>query len=175
MFSLRTLLLAVVVAAVFIVAFPNSSPIWSCVVVTLTLLLLVAALVGIYLFPDKRPFLVCAVIAGVVYGAAALIEPLGIQDSLITTRLHFEFWYDPRVSVIPPDARDLGKETIYQLLFERSVTTTFLPVGSAREFHSFNRIGHCAVALILAVIAGLVGSYVARRRVHHVGSNNVQS
>jgi len=91
MFSLRALLLAVLVSAVFVAAFLNSSSIWASVVVMLTLLLLIAALLSLYLCPDRRPFLICALIAGVTYGAAAFVRPLGFYDSLITTRLLFEW------------------------------------------------------------------------------------
>ncbi len=102
MFSLKSLLLAVLVAAVFIVALLNRSPIWASVIVTMTVLLLAVALVGIYLLPDKRPFLVCAVIVGLVYGAAAFVRPLGLWESLLSTRVLHDAWF----------SRDVGRRRI---------------------------------------------------------------
>ena len=72
-FSLKSLLLSVLVAAVFIVAFLNSSFVWASIVVTLTLLLLMAAVVSSYRLPQTRPMLVCAAIVGISYGAAAFV------------------------------------------------------------------------------------------------------
>ncbi len=43
----------------------------------------------------------------------------------------------------------------------------------SRMWRDFMRTGHCAVALMLAVIAGLVGSYVARQRDVNATANHV--
>ncbi len=93
-FSLKSLLLSVLVAAVFIVAFLNSSFVWASIVVTLTLLLLMAAVVSSYLLPQTRPMLVCAAIVGISYGAAAFVSPLGLWDSLVSSILLYDVWYE---------------------------------------------------------------------------------
>ncbi len=175
MFSLRSLLLATAVAAVFVVAFLNSSPIWTSLIFTLTILLLIAALASSYLVREKRPFLVCAMIAGVIYGSVALIGPLGLSRSLLISRFFFGLWlsqHDEVVAMVPPKER----EVVYRLLIEDSDSVgQYLTADQSREFRSFLQIGHCAAALILAVIAGLVGSYVARRRDFDARPNHVQS
>ncbi len=90
MFSLKSLFLLVLVAAVFVVAFLNSSPIWASVIVTLTVLLLIAASVSIYLFPEKRPILVCAVIAGSIYGSLALSASSGCLNHYSQAASYFD-------------------------------------------------------------------------------------
>jgi hypothetical protein len=169
-FSLKSLLLSVLVAAVFIVAFLNASPILASVIVTLTVALLVCALVSIYLFPERRPFFVCAVVAGVTYAALAFVRPLGLHDSLITTRILFEWWCEDSQQAITDFASSLGvsgsdKVNMYNLLTAEFISLrSQLPEVEGGRLWSILRIGHCAVALILAVIAGLVVSAVARRR-----------
>jgi hypothetical protein len=168
MFSLKSLFLVILVAAVFVAAFLNWSPLWSSVVVMLTLLLLIAALLSLYLCPDRRPFLICALIAGVTYGAAAFVRPLGLYDSLITTRLLFEWWHADDREGIDEFLDNSGmpnSDNLYAVLtYETPMMESFIPAHVGGDFRALQRIGHCAVALILAVIAGLVGSYVARRR-----------
>jgi hypothetical protein len=175
MFSLRAMLLAVVVAAVFIAAFVNRSEVWSGVAVSVALVLLGCGLFSIYVFPDRRAFFVPAVLIGVLYGSVALIRPLGLNTSLVTTRLMFEWWYwrDEEavteaarnqgildMGVIESRPQDMDKDTAY------AVITNDVFYGSdvrLAEWPNLQRIGHSAIALILAVIAGLVGSYVARK------------
>jgi hypothetical protein len=160
------MMLAVLVVAVFIVAFLNASPIWASVIVTLTLLLLAIALMSIYLLPSKRPFLTCAVIMGTVYGSAAFVRPLGFYSSLLTTRIMFEQWYTTHQDDIY--AWTVGTHTSLniqdkEVLFS-CVTEYAIVEGILGDCTAVQRIGHCAIALSLAVIAGLVGSYVARKR-----------
>jgi hypothetical protein len=162
MFSLKSLLTSVLVAAVFIVAFLNSSPMWASVIVTLTVLLLVAASVSSYLFPDKRPFLACALITGLIYGGAAFVRPLGLQDSLITTQVFYERWYSGRDFPARTEP-DFDKPSLF-LLISLPFKDTYVPKYVYEGFWESQRIGHCATALTLAVIAGLAGSYVARKR-----------
>ncbi len=176
MFSLKSLLLATAVAAVFVAAFLNSSSIWASVIVMLTLLLLIATLLSIYLLPNRRPFLICALIAGVTYGAAAFVRPLGLYDSLLTTRLLFEWWYAGNPEGIEDFFNNNGRtdrDNLYSVLTYDSPIEAFIPPESGSDFRALQRIGHCAVALFLAVIAGLVGSYVARRRELNARPNHV--
>jgi len=171
MFSLRSLLLATAVAAVFIVAFLNRSPIWASVIVTMTMLLLAVALVGIYLLPDKRPFLVCAVIVGLVYSAAAFVRPLGLWESLLSTRVLHHLWFNRDVGAA--ESEEDRSEVFLMLSDDRAMYGTGSNEELRRIWRDFMRTGHCAVALILAVIAGLVGSYVARRRDLNARANHV--
>jgi hypothetical protein len=176
MFSLKSLLIAVLVAAVFVAAFLNRSEVWAGVAVSVALVLLGCGLFSIYMFPERRAFFVPAVMIGVLYGSAGLIRPLGLNTSLVTTRLMFEWWYwrddeavteaarnqgDLDVVVIDSRPKDMDKDTAY------TVITSDVFYGSDErlaEWPNLQRIGHSAIALILAVIAGLVGSYVARKR-----------
>ena len=179
MFSLKSLLLATAVAAVFIVAFLNRSPIWASVIVTLTVLSLIAAAVSIYLFPAKLPFVVCAVIAGVGYGGIALIRPLGLWHSLTTSHLLFEWWLklarDEYAVLLAAAGGPIYNEAAlyWSLAGELPEAANVLSNKAITSFRSLQQIGHCAIALILAVIAGLVGSYVARRRDVHARPNHV--
>jgi hypothetical protein len=181
MFSLKSLLLAVLVAAVFVVAFIKYSPFWASVIVMLTVLLLASALISIYLIPNNRPFLVCAVIMGVVYGTVALIRPLGLSNQLITTHLLYDWYFFDKGAEIKMQIRDTlvpnaTDESVYWLLaYDLPHVGTHLTAHLIGAFRSLQYIGHCAIALILAVIAGLVGSYVARRRDLKTGLNDVQS
>jgi hypothetical protein len=164
------MLVAVAVAAVFVVAFLNSSPLWSSVIVTLTLFILAIAAISIYLYPNARPFLICALMMGLIYLAAAFVRPLGFSDSLITTHAIFEWWYvgqaeDIQRWIVDPGSRGGTKGAVFTLLnYEAAYFDDQGPAGVLAHFQACQRIGHCAVALILAVIAGLIGSYVARKR-----------
>jgi hypothetical protein len=178
MFSLRAMLLAVVIAAVFVAAFVYSSEVSAGVSVTLALALLVCGFVAIYLFPERRAFLVPAVIVGVTYGSAAFIQPLGLNRSLVTTRLLFEWWYAASDADLPQAFTSAGvtvmdKDTIYASLMDFGYYEGTSDV--INDYDILQRIGHSSVAVVLAVIAGLVGSYVVRRRMHNAGSRNVQS
>ncbi len=51
MFSLRTMLLAVAVAAICVAGFVYRTPLWASIVVALALVLLVCGLSAIYLLP----------------------------------------------------------------------------------------------------------------------------
>jgi hypothetical protein len=154
MFSIKALLIATAVAAGFIVAFLDRSEAWASVIVTLTIALLAAAAMGIYLAPERRPFLICAVIVGVIYGSIALIRPLGLSPSLVTSRLLFRIWYPEQLNVA----------YAYWLFTDAPEPGSLLTAETLTAFRSFQQIGHCAVAVVLAVIGGLIGSYVARRR-----------
>ncbi len=122
-------------------------------------------------FQSRRAFFVPAVMIGLLYGSVALVRPLGLHGSLVTTRLMFEWWYSGNKSDINQyvigtnfaDA-DVTGEVVYSIL-TNPVTEMYGPNQTILdEFGVIQRIGHCAVALSLAVIAGLVGSYVARKR-----------
>ena len=180
MFSLRTLLFSVVIAAAYIAAFVNRSEVWAGVSVSVALVLLGYGLFAIYMFPERRAFFVPAVMIGVLYSSVALMRPLGLNASLVTTRLLFELWYSPdrpmdfanattRASIQPFD-----KELAYSIL--TSAATDLYYVEPLRdEFRVLQRIGHSTIAVVLAVIAGLAGSYVARRRDLKARPNHVQS
>jgi hypothetical protein len=175
MFSLKSLLLAVLVAAVFVVAFLNSSPIWASVIVTLTILVLIGLLIAVYLVPAQRPFLVCASIMGALYLGLALCRPLGVSELLVTTRLMFNWWLIGNESEVDKYLIETGFQTGERQIAYKMLTKDFyLPSDASIAFGAFQAIGHCAVALILAVIAGLVGSYVARQRASR-GASHVQS
>ncbi len=97
MFSLRTLFVAMAIAAICIAGLVQRTPLWANIVVgSSTLCLLGYSLIAIYLSPSNRPFFVPAVIAGCLYGAAAYWQP----PSLVTDGLLFSWWYsDNSVSV----------------------------------------------------------------------------
>ncbi len=86
MFSLRTLLFSVVIAAAYIAAFVNRSEVWAGVSVSVARVLLGYGLFAIYMFPERRAFFVPAVMIGVLYSSVALMRPLGLNASLVTTR-----------------------------------------------------------------------------------------
>jgi hypothetical protein len=53
---------------------------------------------------------------------------------------------------------------LYWLLTEARNPESFLTAETMTSFWSFQQMGHCAVAVLLAAVAGLVGSYVTVRR-----------
>ncbi len=126
----------------------------------MTVLLLAVALVGIYLLPDKRPFLVCAVIVGLVYGAAAFVRPLGLWVLFLSMRVLHDVWFSRDVG--PAESPEDRSEVFLMLSDDRTMHGTGSNGELSRVWRDFMRTGHCVIALILAVIAGLVGPYVAR-------------
>ncbi len=179
MFSLKSLLISVFVAAVYIAGFLYASAIWASVIVTVTLGLLAGALVAIYLVPERRSFLVPAVLVGVLYGLAAFVQPLGLHDSLITTRMFFELWYadkgeaaDSLLNNFATAGTEFDKANVYTLISsEVLMMGGFIPAEVMGNFWPLQRIGHCSVAIVVAVVAGLVGSYVGRRTARTVSPN----
>jgi hypothetical protein len=169
MFSIRSLLIATALAAIFVVAFLDRSEAWASIIVTLTILLLAAAGMAIYLVPSRRPFLICAVTMGVTYGSIALIRPLGLSHSLVTSRVLFGIWYSEQQGNLTDVAY------AYWLFIDAPDPGSLLTAETMTAFRSFQQIGHCAVAVMLAVIAGLLGSYVARRRDFNARVGHVQS
>ena len=184
MFSLRTLFVAMAIAAICIAGLVQRTPLWANIVVTLTLCLLGYGLIAIYLSPSKRPFFVPAVIAGCLYGAAAYWQP----PSLVTDGLLFSWWYSDnsvsvdklfrKVSEMPWNMAVMSAvlsdkpERIAPYLNSFGVLD-LLPIQASLRSH--RQIGHSTIAIVLAVCAGLVGSYVARQRDVNARASHVQS
>ncbi len=168
MFSLKTMLLAVVVAAIIAAACVYRTPAWAGVVVAMALGLLIYGLSAIYLAPSKRSFFVPACIAGAVYGLAAFCQLLGFQEGLPTNRLLFELWYTEDVqSQLKNQGNPIEfKDSAYTFLSNDFFMLPLVYEGPAvtNTFRVLQQIGHAAFAIGVAVIAGLVGSYVTRRR-----------
>ncbi len=198
MFSLRTMLLAVVVAAVCVAGLIFQTSLWANTVATLALALLAYGLVAIYMCPEQRSFYVPACIIGSLYLVASLCVPLGLRGALITDRLLFESWngkdgvievlsrFNP---VIVADARPNGTsskknpdavvtdDAAYGILQDMEAIQIYIPEvwGRAVHFQSLQKVAHSTIAIVLAVGAGLIGSYVARRRDPKARANHVQS
>jgi hypothetical protein len=166
MFSIKSLLIATAVAAVFTVALLERSEAWASIIVTLSVLLLAAAAMAIYLSPERRPFLICAVIVGVIYGSVALIRPLGLSHLLVTSRLLFGIWHSEPTTEMAQ---------LYWVLTEAPHPESFLTAETMASFWSFQQIGHCAVAVLLAALAGLIGSYLVSRREFNTSAGNFRS
>ena len=150
---------------------------WASIILTLNMLLLAAAGMAIYLVPSRRPFLICAVIMGVIYGSIALVRPLGLSHSLVTSRVLFGIWYPEQQGNIGGTTGVPTKDMAYGywLLTEAPNPDSFLTADVITSFRSFQQIGHCAVAVILATFAGLIGSYVARRSDLNARANHGES
>jgi len=168
MFSLRTMLLAVMVAAICAAGFVYRTPMWASIVVTMALGFLVFGLAAIYFLPEKRAFFVPACLAGIVYGAAAFCQPLGLQAGLTTNRLLFEAWYSEEMHV---EFTGLGlsiddKDVAYTMLSNDSMMLPMIFEGAefTNSFRFVQQVGHATIAIVLAVGAGLIGSYVERKR-----------
>jgi hypothetical protein len=177
MFSLKSLLLAVLVAAVCVAALIKGSALWASVVFTMALILLMCGLAAIYLEPEKRSFCVPACIAGIVYGLAAFCQPLGFQTGLTTDYLFFELWYTEEMKEhffaqgVPVESNDY----VYDMLSNDLLVEPLLFQGAktTNSFRLLQRIGHSTIAIGVAVVAGLVGSYVARWRDLKARANGV--
>jgi hypothetical protein len=93
MFSLRTLLIAIAVAALGIAAIVNRTPLWASAFVTLTVALILAATVLAILRPCQRAFWMPVAIVGLGYTGIIYIDLLqDLHHLLVTTRLTAAGW-----------------------------------------------------------------------------------
>jgi hypothetical protein len=93
MFSLRTLLIAIAVAALGIAAIVNRTPLWASAFVTLTIALILAATVLAILRPTHRAFWAPTAIVGIAYTLTVYCDPLrDLHYQLLSTQITINGW-----------------------------------------------------------------------------------
>jgi hypothetical protein len=158
MFSLRTLLLVVAVAAVFAAAFFTQSYVWVSLVATITVAILLIAIIAAL---PSRPFVAFAV-TGCVYVSltmTGLLLPIG--GVLPTTTLLIAATTDESDIQLETDVRPFMERIWYRHLEFVSDPRNPLYQGHSPQRKEPVFLGHCGFALLFAAIAEVI----ARRRI----------
>ena len=169
-FSLATLLLWILLAAVGCAALVNTNDTWRQAMVTLALsVLLIATLAAAV--NRSRAFAFGFAVAGWIYLLLVFVPALGLRDDLLTdkgvrwlyTAIHDEEapQHDDVQSIaFSPDGRRIVTGSRYNTV--RIWSTTRAQIDTAR-FHDFAEIGHGLWVLIIACLGGAVASFLARK------------
>jgi hypothetical protein len=168
MFTLRTLLLVVMIAALGAGAVMYRSPIVSSLIVSLTVFVLAVFTLRIWSRPTQRSFSVPAALFGWLYFALAFVQPLSMRPHLVTSRLIFEGWFRFSFSENYEAFEHEGfKEAMYESLIGKG-TEVWTPSGRTQTVFELWRIYAMLQALIslaVAIMAGAVCHYVMIRPV----------
>ena len=186
-FSLAALLLSVTFLAIMFAALRSSSPLWSSVICTAAVAVLVFALLGALVTREHtRSFSVGFAFLGWVY-LLLMYGPWfreNVAPHMLSTK-GLGFAYEKLFGVEPPNsaggqfgmafadfdvdgnadillANDKG---VYMNLGAgRFATVTARATATRPTQLDFNRIGHCGLALVLAVAGGILARALYRRR-----------
>jgi hypothetical protein len=170
MYSLRSLLLIVGVAALGSAALIYRTSFWACLIVSLTLGIFLFGSLRIYSDPPKRPFWIPCLLVGLPYLAIALVGVLEIDKHLITSRFIFQIWYagaDPELAAKWGAAYLQGpsdfEETFYYFVLPSGAMTWDIGLVEQSVVHEFRRVYAVAQSLIALGLGALVGAVFLRR------------
>ena len=174
-FSIRTLLLVVVVAAFCAAALFRHSAFWASAMVSLVLFFNIAGTIVAWLRPERRLFWVPFCVVGWSFFFLALVDSrfTRISAELVTTRIIYEVWSARHYDEMRQLAQDVGfadfarlhKEDLYYLVVTTSVggfdETLF--VTSLVPFRIFYFTCQSVFCLFFSALAGLIVSFFYRK------------
>jgi len=172
-FSLATLLLVVLFAAVGCAALVNATELWRQATVTLTVLTLTGAtLAAIHLQRDSRVFIGGFALTGWVYLLLSFVSVFGLRDDLLSSQA-LAWLY----ATVHPDSRFFISSLPHgQVVFTRNEdgtasgldpTTGLSIVGRPLTLakvnsKDFTDIGHSLWAIMLACVGGCFAQFLAK-------------
>jgi hypothetical protein len=152
MFSLRTLLAAVAVLAVYIAGMVYRARWWEASILTLTYIIYAGAIAAEIVTKERRVFFVTFSVFGVAYGWA----------------LHHGVAYDMLPNEVLSRMSAHISEDFASIVIGK--TEWYYEPGTIRSAHfdraffAFSRIGHALFAVLLSFVAGAVAEALVRRR-----------
>ena len=165
MFSLRSLLLAVCIAAIGAAALINGTFWWTSAIVSLTLCMFTFGLLRVYSHPEKRRFWVPTSLIGWLYLVAALFQPLELSQYLPTSRITWAVWYPYREAEFEISGDpDYMPEFLYRILINDGGYGADLDGHYEYEFQNIATTAHCLTALFLAFVGGASYSWSLGRK-----------
>jgi hypothetical protein len=166
MFTLRSLLLAVSIAAIGAAALINGTASWASVVIAVTLGIFAFGLLRVYSHPSTRHLWVSVSIIGWLYLVVSFFQPLSMREYLPTSRIVWAVWYPYRVSElnVSEDAY-LYNEFLYRyIITDTGGFAVEEQYHYLNEFRSICTAAHCLTALFLAFVGGGLYSWSLRRK-----------
>jgi hypothetical protein len=183
-FSLAALLLSVTFLAVMFAALRSSSPIWSSAISTAAVTILVFALLGALVTREQtRALFVGFAFLGWVYLLVIYGPWFGenVAPHMLSSQglgFAYEKLFGPASSITGAQYgltfADFDTDAVADIVLTNDGSQLYRGVGAGRfamptasptrpEPADFNRIGHCGLALVLAVVGGVVARALYRK------------
>ena len=160
----------------FVAAFLYRTPLWASVVVTATVGLLIVVSSHFCLVRRNRPFTLTFLVTGWLYLAVSFLPFLSqVHRFLFPTRLLGDVWLSlTRVPNRTPGIK-IGEMNTTVDDSASAIDAAVEPFHWVNgnyylELRSFFYIGDCVAAILLATLAGVIGSYCVRRSYEAKGS-----
>ena len=161
MFTLRTLFVAVAIAALVWAALISRSPFLASWVLMLTLAVAVGSTIAAWRVPLSRSFYGALAFVLWLYLVVLFYEPLHeLERHLLVNHVLFRVW---------AGARDQDwtswQQRFYRIRQEQRMAGSPQLLGSYHEFTALYHTIHCVAAVLLGWLAGWITVRVERRRV----------